>query len=164
MSSSLQWRHNEHDGISNHQPHDCLLHCSLRHRSKKTSKHHIPGLCEGNSPVTSEFPAQRASNVENVSIWWRHHVFHRHYLFCQQPPMEASVIPSENGTTEAQIYTIYPRSRNPIPSHIAHDWPPVTHLTTLSWAYTWNLMRILSVLILILMIQSGHNFAHVMTA
>ena len=26
----------------------------------------------GNSPVTGEFPAQMASNVENVSIWWRH--------------------------------------------------------------------------------------------
>ena len=25
--------------------------------------------------MTGEFPAQRASNVENVSIWWRHHVF-----------------------------------------------------------------------------------------
>ena len=24
--------------------------------------------------VTGEFPAQRASNAENVSIWWRHHV------------------------------------------------------------------------------------------
>ena len=24
-------------------------------------------------PVTGEFPAQRASNVENVSIWWLHH-------------------------------------------------------------------------------------------
>ena len=23
--------------------------------------------------VTGEFPAQRASNAENVSIWWRHH-------------------------------------------------------------------------------------------
>ena len=31
-------------------------------------------FCEGNSPVTGEFPAQRDSNVENVSIWWRHHV------------------------------------------------------------------------------------------
>ena len=29
-----------------------------------------------NSPVTGEFPAQRASNKENVSIWWRHHVIH----------------------------------------------------------------------------------------
>ena len=31
------------------------------------------GPCEGNSPVTGEFPPQRASYVENVSIWWRHH-------------------------------------------------------------------------------------------
>ena len=24
--------------------------------------------------VTGEFPAQMASNAENISIWWRHHV------------------------------------------------------------------------------------------
>ena len=28
----------------------------------------VTGLCEGNSPVTGEFPAQRASNAENISI------------------------------------------------------------------------------------------------
>ena len=28
----------------------------------------------GISQGTGEFPAQRASYVENVSIWWRHHV------------------------------------------------------------------------------------------
>ena len=44
-----------------------------RWRSKKTSKLRVTGLCEGNSPVTSEFPAQRASNAENVSICWSHH-------------------------------------------------------------------------------------------
>ena len=33
--------------------------------------HHWP-LC-GNSPGTGEFPAQMASNAENISIWWRHH-------------------------------------------------------------------------------------------
>ena len=32
-------------------------------------------LCDGNSPVTGEFPAQKATNAENVSIWWRHHAF-----------------------------------------------------------------------------------------
>ena len=42
-------------------------------RSKKTSKLRVIGLCEGNSPGTGEFPAQRASNAENVSIWCRHH-------------------------------------------------------------------------------------------
>ena len=44
-----------------------------RRRSKKTSKLRVTGLCVGNLPVTGEFPAQRASNAENVSIWWRHH-------------------------------------------------------------------------------------------
>ena len=61
------------DGVSNHQPHDCLRNRLFRHTSKKTSKPCVTGLCEGNSPVTDEFPAQRASNAENVSIWWRHH-------------------------------------------------------------------------------------------
>ena len=70
---SLPWRHNGRDSVSNHQPHDCLLNCLFRCRSKKTSKLHVTGLCVGNSPRTGEFPAQRASNVENVSIWWRHH-------------------------------------------------------------------------------------------
>ena len=45
----------------------------FRRRSKKTSNLRVTGLCVGNSPVTGEFPAQRASNAENVSIWWRHH-------------------------------------------------------------------------------------------
>ena len=40
---------------------------------KKTSKLRVTGFWAGNSPVTSEFPAQRASNAENVVIWWRHH-------------------------------------------------------------------------------------------
>ena len=69
----LQWRPNGRDGVSNHQPHDCLLNRLFRRRSKKTSKLCVTGLCVGNSPVTGEFPALRASNAENVSIWWRHH-------------------------------------------------------------------------------------------
>ena len=72
--SPLQWRHTGRDGISNHQPHDCLLNRLFRHRSKKESKLRATGLCVGNSPVTGEFPAQMASNAETVSIWWRHHV------------------------------------------------------------------------------------------
>ena len=71
---SLQWRYNVCDGVSNHQPHDCLLNRLFRRRSKKTSKLRVTGLCAGNSPVTGEFPTQRASNAENVFIWWHHHV------------------------------------------------------------------------------------------
>ena len=71
---SLQWRHNGHDGVSNHQPQHCLLTRLFGRRSNKTSKLRVTGLCAGNSPGTGEFPAQMASNAENVSIWWRHHV------------------------------------------------------------------------------------------
>ena len=71
---SLDWRHNGRDGVCNHQPHDCLLNRLFGHRSKKASKPRVTGLCVGNSPVTGEFPAQMASNAENVSIWWRYHV------------------------------------------------------------------------------------------
>ena len=45
-----------------------LLNRLFRRRSKKTSKLRVTGLCAGNSPGTGEFPAQMASNAENVSI------------------------------------------------------------------------------------------------
>ena len=69
-----RWRHNGRDGFSNHQPHDCLLNRLFRRRSKKTPKLRVTGLCVGNSPGTGEFPVQMASNAENVSISWRHHM------------------------------------------------------------------------------------------
>ena len=47
---SLHWRHNDHDGVSNHQPHGCLFNRLFRRRSKKTSKLRVTGLCAGNSP------------------------------------------------------------------------------------------------------------------
>ena len=53
---SLQWRHNGRDGVSNHQPHDCLLKCLFKRKSKKTSKICVTGFCAGNSPVTGKFP------------------------------------------------------------------------------------------------------------
>ena len=68
-----QWRHNWRDGVSNHQRLNCLINRLFRRRSKRASKFRVTGLCEGNSPGTGEFPAQMASNAENVSIWWRHH-------------------------------------------------------------------------------------------
>ena len=71
---TLQWRHNESDGVLNHRRRDGLLNRLLRQRSKKPSKHRVTGLCEGNSPVNGEFPAQMASNAEYISIWWRHHI------------------------------------------------------------------------------------------
>ena len=74
IKGTLRWRHNGRDSVSNHQRLDCLLNRLFRRRSKKTSKLRVTGLCAGNSPGTDEFPEQMASNAENVSIWWRHHV------------------------------------------------------------------------------------------
>ena len=70
---TVQWRHYGRDSVSNHQPQDYLLNRLFRRTSKKTSKFRVTGLYVGDSPVTGEFPAQMASNAQNVSIWWRYH-------------------------------------------------------------------------------------------
>ena len=51
-----------------HQPHDYLLNRLFKRRSKKISKHRVTCLCGGNSPVTGEFTAQKASNAEIFSF------------------------------------------------------------------------------------------------
>ena len=73
---SLQWRHNERNDVSNHRCLDCLLNRLFRRWSKRSSKLCVTGLYEETSSMTGEFPIQitQASNAENVSIWWRHHV------------------------------------------------------------------------------------------
>ena len=68
-----QWRHNERDCASNHRRLDCLLNRLFKRRSKTIPKLRATCFYEVKTPVTGEFPAQRASYAENVSIWWRHH-------------------------------------------------------------------------------------------
>ena len=75
-SLPLRCGHNDCDGVSNHQPHGCCLNRLFRHKSKKTSKFRVVGLCA----VTGEFPAQRASNAENVLIWCRRHALRGYAL------------------------------------------------------------------------------------
>ena len=87
---ALQWCHNDHDGVSNHQPHGCLLNRLFRRKSKKISKLRVTGLCVGNSsgPVNSPhkgpftrkmFPFDDviivhsfdSSDADNKT-WWHH--------------------------------------------------------------------------------------------
>ena len=70
---ALQWCHNELYGVSNHRHLDCLLNRLFRRRSRKTSNSASLAFVRGihRWPVTGEFTAQRASNAENVPIWWR---------------------------------------------------------------------------------------------
>ena len=71
----LHWLHNGRDCVSNHQPHDCLLNRLFRRKSKKTLKLRVTGLCVEFTGA-GEFPAQMASNAENVSIRWRHGIIY----------------------------------------------------------------------------------------
>ena len=52
---TLRWCRNGHGGVSNHQPHHCLLNRLFGCRSKKTSKLRVTGLCAGihRGPVNS---------------------------------------------------------------------------------------------------------------
>ena len=88
---SLHWRHNERKGVSNHQRLHFLLNCWSRRGSKKTSKLRVTDFCVGNSPVTGEFPAQKASNAEMFQLddvilisctWpseWNRSIYQIHY-------------------------------------------------------------------------------------
>ena len=116
--NALFCRHDGRDGISNHQPHDCLLNRSFRHRSKKTSKCHVTGLCVRNSQVTDEFPAQMASNAQNFSIWWCHHGLARWHTLILLLPSQA-------------------------PNFTVIQWGPFvnwTHRTKLQWNLNHNRM------------------------
>ena len=76
-----------------------------RGRSKKTSKLRVTGLCDGNSPMTGEFPSHRAGNAESGSIWRRHHVTAgiiktSPFIGWQQQPQDMALI-GKNGCDPA---------------------------------------------------------------
>ena len=106
---ALQWRHNGPDCVSNHQHRYCLLKRLVRRRSKKTSKLSITGFCMGNLPVTGEFPAQMASNAENVFIWWRH------YGMCLADILEIHRFgfPTSSGALTREGHQLWGCSRSP---------------------------------------------------
>ena len=45
INTTLEWRHDDRDGVSNHQRLDCLLNRLFGRRSKKTSKIRVTGIC-----------------------------------------------------------------------------------------------------------------------
>ena len=74
----LKWRHNGHNGVSNHPPDNqsggwfvCLGTDQRKHQSSESLAFER-GIHRSSVPLTGGFPSQRASNAENVR--WRHHV------------------------------------------------------------------------------------------
>ena len=61
-----KWRHNGSDGVSDHQPHHCLVNRLFRRRSLAFVRviHRWPVNSPRKRPVTRKM---------FVSIWWRHH-------------------------------------------------------------------------------------------
>ena len=128
-STTLLWRHNWRDGVSNHQPHDCLLNHSFGHRSKKTPKPRVTDLCE----------------------WW----IHRWLVNCPYKwPVTRKMFPFDDVIT---IFLIsqQPGAPNCQSDHIVsphdtmtwkripHYWPFVTgiRLLPLDYLKKWPLMR-----------------------
>ena len=62
--STLRLGHKGNYGVSSDQPHNCLPNRLFRFKWMKTPTLCVTGLCEGNSPVTSEFPTQKVSQPE----------------------------------------------------------------------------------------------------
>ena len=74
LSNKLLIHYNERDGVSKAPASRLFTQPFIQAQIKKNTKaqRHLP-LCGGNSSVTGEFPAQKDSGAEKVSIWWRHH-------------------------------------------------------------------------------------------
>ena len=74
--ASLQWRHNDRNGVSNHQLHDCLLNRLFRHRWKKTSKapRHWPlwGEFTGDRWIPCTKGQQRGKSFHLMTSSWLH--------------------------------------------------------------------------------------------
>ena len=70
LAHTIQWSR----VVSNHQQLDYFFSSSFRLTTKKMSTHWITGSLWGNSSLPDEFPPQRVSNGESVSISWRQHV------------------------------------------------------------------------------------------
>ena len=76
---TLQWRHNGYDGVSNHQPHDCLVNRLFRRRSKKTSMLRAIGLCAGIHRKMFPFD-DVIMNIFEIAMWFR--LYHGKNFHC----------------------------------------------------------------------------------
>ena len=73
-----QWRHNERDRVASQITSLTIVYSTV-YSGVDQRKHQRSALLAFvrriHASVTGEFPAQKASNAENISIWWRHHIY-----------------------------------------------------------------------------------------
>ena len=70
---ALQWRHHEHDGVSNHRPYHCVLNRLFRPIWRKHQSSASLAFVRGihRWPVNS--PHKGPVTRKKSSVWWRHH-------------------------------------------------------------------------------------------
>ena len=74
---SLLWRHNECDGVSNHQPHDCLLYSGVDQRKHQSSASlaFVWGIHRGQVNSPHKWPVTRKMiPFDDVIMFSRNHV------------------------------------------------------------------------------------------
>ena len=85
----LQWRHNGHDSVSNHQPHDCLLNPDADQRKYQitASLAYVRGIHQGpvnfphKWPVTRKmFPFDDVIMTVVVRVWMSNHILQKQSL------------------------------------------------------------------------------------
>ena len=101
----LRWLHNGNDGVSNHQPQDCLLNRLFRRRSKKTSKLRVTGLCAGNSQIfwQHRFFNMLEAKLKLIIPWWRHQMetFSTLLAFCAGNSPVTGEFPAQRPVTRS---------------------------------------------------------------
>ena len=121
---SLEWRHNEPDGVSNHQPHDCLLNRNSDSDQRKDQSSASLAFVRGfhwwpvNSPQKEPgkrklFPFDDVILLTN--IWWGHHMItlSASLALCQGKPPVTSGVPSESESrVRALMFTLMSAKSN----------------------------------------------------
>ena len=109
---SLQWRHNEHEGVSNHQPHDCLFNLLFMRRWNITAPRHWPlldwiGLFNDDTRPTEHI--SRPTQVGSLTVYnlWQL-ISDRRIRLLVKIPLCKSQESSQRGSSESQQCSIHP--------------------------------------------------------
>ena len=124
-----QWRHNERDRVASQITSLTIVYSTV-YSGVDQRKHQRSALLAFvrriHPSVTGEFPAQKASNAENISIWWRHHIYDLANLTnVSESIILQSVRLSFLHSFKLQFYSIYlnvkEEPRKPLWNKKAHD-------------------------------------------
>ena len=135
-AGTLQWRHNESDGVSNHRRHDCLFNCLFRRRSKKASKPSVTGLCKGNSPVIGVNPPYKGPVTREMFL------YDNAIMVCtkeQKPHSSTSLAPLWEVMMTSSNGNIFRVTGHLCGEFTGHRWTPRTKASDAElWCFLWS--------------------------